>query len=129
MATRNYQSALSQMEVLYETEKKQDAIEQLTREKHWYLWGGTLSLLVLLLLALLFFLLWRSVRLSKKTALIQAKLEGELGERVRLSRDLHDRLGGLLTSLKHSVAEGSAAARITSRCPKARSLSRQRHMP
>ena len=112
MATRNYQSALSQMEVLYETEQKQQAIEQLTREKRWYLWGGTLTLAVVVLLALLFFMLWRSVRLSRKTALIQAKLEGELGERVRLSRDLHDRLGGLLTNIRILSEQERASASL-----------------
>lgn len=111
-ATEGYQSALSQMEVLYETQEKQQAIEQLTRQKRWYIWGGTLTLLVVLLLALLFFLLWRSVRQSRKTALIQAKLEGELDERVRLSRDLHDRLGGLLTNIRILSEQERASASL-----------------
>lgn len=111
-ATDNYQSALSQMEVIYETQKKQDAIEQLTRERQWYLWGGALCLLVLLLLVLTFFLLWRSVRLSKRTTLIQAKLEGEMGERVRIARDLHDRLGGLLTSIRMQSEQTSMKEQV-----------------
>ena len=110
-ATTNYQSSLSQMEVLYETEKKQAAIEQLKREKHWYAMGSVLVGCILLLLALLFFLLWRAVRQSKKTAVVKAKLDGELSERVRLAHDLHDRMGGLLTAIKQNIgdADGTAA--------------------
>ena len=39
-STQNYQSSISQMEVLYETEKNQKVIEQLNREKQWHLWAG-----------------------------------------------------------------------------------------
>ena len=99
-ATEHYQSGLSQMAVLYETEKKQDAIEQLKRQRRWYVWGASLACGILLLTALLFFLLWRAVRLSKKTALFKAKLDGEQAERKRLADDLHDGLGGMLSLLR-----------------------------
>ena len=112
-ATANYQSSLSQMEVLYETEKKQTAIEQLKREKRWFTTGSILGGCILLLLVLLFFLLWRNVRQSKKNAVVKAKLDGELGERVRIARDLHDRMGGLLTAIKQNVTPESQAAALT----------------
>ena len=99
-ATEGYQSGLSQMEVIYETEKKEAEIRQLRREKQWYLWGGLLTALVLLLAASVFFLLWRSIRLSRRATVIQARLDGEITERVRIARDLHDRLGGLLTAIR-----------------------------
>ena len=99
-ATHHYQSGLSQMEVLYETEKKQEAIEQLTRQRQWFLWGGILTAALLLLTAFTFFLLWRSVRLSRRSALIKAKLDGEVDERSRIARDLHDGLGGMLSLLR-----------------------------
>ena len=102
-ATHNYQSGLSQMEVLYRTKEKEAEIQQLTREKKWYLWGGILTAIVLLLTACLFLMLWLGLRLRRKTALIQARLDGEVAERVRIARDLHDRLGGTLTALKHSM--------------------------
>ena len=112
-ATANYQSSLSQMEVLYETEKKQTAIEQLKKEKRWFTTGSILGGCILLLLVLLFFLLWRNVRQSKKNAVVKAKLDGELGERVRIARDLHDRMGGLLTAIKQNVTPESQAAALT----------------
>ncbi|MBQ9533815.1 MAG: hypothetical protein IJR71_07675 [Prevotella sp.] len=99
-ATEHYQSGLSQMEVIYETEKKQKAIEQLTREKKWVLRAGFLLTALLLLVAFIFFLSWRSVRLQRKTALFEARFEGEVAERRRIARDLHDGLGGMLSLLR-----------------------------
>lgn len=102
-ANSNYQSGLSQMAVLYETEKKQAAIEQLTREKRWYMIGSVLIGCIMLLVALLFFLLWCNVRKNRQNAIVVAKLSGEVAERVRIARDLHDRMGGLLTSIKRNL--------------------------
>jgi len=112
-ATDHYQSGLSQMEVLYETEKKEAQIAALDKERGLYLWLLAAAIGLIVLLVLLFYLWWRSVRLSRKHALVNAKLEGELAERVRLSRDLHDRLGGLLTALKLSLPADSPAVRLT----------------
>ena len=107
-STQNYQSSISQMEVLYNTEKKQKLIEQLNREKQWHLWGGILLSASLLLLALAFFLLWRSVRLQRRSALFKARFDGEVDERRRIARDLHDGLGGMLTMLRLKI-EGDAS--------------------
>lgn len=107
-STQNYQSSISQMEVLYETEKKQKVIEQLNREKQWHLWAGILLSAMLMILALAFFLLWRSVRLQRHTALFKARFEGEVAERSRIARDLHDGLGGMLTMLRLKI-EGDAS--------------------
>ena len=107
-STQNYQSSISQMEVLYNTEKKQKLIEQLNREKQWHLWAGILLSASLLLLALAFFLLWRSVRLQRRTALFKARFDGEVDERRRIARDLHDGLGGMLTMLRLKI-EGDAS--------------------
>ena len=107
-STQNYQSSLSQMEVLYETEKNQKVIEQLNREKQWHLWAGILLSALLMILALAFFLLWRGVRLQRRTALFKARFEGEVAERSRIARDLHDGLGGMLTMLRLKI-EGDAS--------------------
>lgn len=99
-ATSHYQSGLSQMEVLYETKKKQDTINQLQTEKRWYQRGALLIALLLMLAALSFYLLWRSVGLKRKSALFKARLDGEVEERNRIARDLHDGLGGMLSLLR-----------------------------
>jgi len=102
-STEHYQSGLSQMEVLYETDAKQAAIDQLQQQKKLMTWGILLGTLVLLLTIFLFFLLWRSVRLNRMSSLMRAKLDGEVEERIRIARDLHDRLGGTLTTMKIKV--------------------------
>ena len=102
-STQNYQSSISQMEVLYNTEKKQKLIEELNREKQWHLWAGILLSALLMILALAFFLLWRGVRLQRRTALFKARFEGEVAERSRIARDLHDGLGGMLTMLRLKI--------------------------
>ena len=107
-STQNYQSSISQIEVLYETEKNQKVIEQLNREKQWHLWAGILLSALLLILALAFFLSWRGVRLQRRTALFKARFEGEVAERSRIARDLHDGLGGMLTMLRLKI-EGDAS--------------------
>ena len=65
--------------------------------------GTVLIGCIMLLVALLFFLLWRNVRKNRQNAIVVAKLSGEVAERVRIARDLHDRMGGLLTSIKRNL--------------------------
>ena len=109
-ATEGYQSGLSQMEVIYETEKKEAEIRQLRLEKQWYRLGIASAAILLVLTAATMFLLWRSHRLKRQSELIMAKLKGEQEERVRIARDLHDRLGGLLTAIKLKMAEKTEKA-------------------
>jgi len=99
-ATDHYQSGLSQMEVLYETEKKEAQIMSLAKEQQLYGWllagaGG----LLLLLIALLVF---RHQAHQRQKALLAAKvaLDTETKERRILARDLHDSLGGMLSLLR-----------------------------
>ncbi|MDR0939501.1 MAG: tetratricopeptide repeat protein [Mediterranea sp.] len=112
-ANDNFQKQLSEMEVKYETEKKEIRIADLERERRLTTWlaivaGG----LLLMALATLFFL-WRWTvqkrRLSeqkvrqleqeRRLVATQALLDGEVQERARLARDLHDGLGGMLTGV------------------------------
>ena len=99
-ATEHYQSSISQMEVQYQTLQKEQEIEQLTQEKRWLTWGTMLAgVILVLLLALLFFVIrWNALR--RKHHEILARMEGEAEERVRIGRDLHDRMGALLTGIK-----------------------------
>lgn len=111
-------NALSEKEVKYETEKKELRINSLEKERKITLLllilGGTLLVIIIALIAASrkFLLQKRKlaerkiVQLEQEKQLIatQSILEGETAERARLSKDLHDGLGGLLSVAKHKIA-------------------------
>ena len=99
-ATDHYQSGLSQMEVLYETEKKEAQINALDKERGLYLWLLAAAIGLIVLLAVLF--VYRHLAHRRQKALLAAKvaLETETKERRILARDLHDGLGGMLSLLR-----------------------------
>ena len=103
-----------ELEAKYETEKKETAIASLetenrllASEKRLMMWLG---IVLTVLLAVLFFTFLINRKLAKerikrleeqhKLLLAEAELEGELAERRRIARDLHDGLGGMLASVK-----------------------------
>ena len=99
-ATDQYQSGLSQMEVLYETEKKENQINQLANERKQHLW--LLGLAMALLAATVAMMVYFQLAHRRQKALLAAKvaLETETKERHLLARDLHDSLGGMLSLLR-----------------------------
>jgi signal transduction histidine kinase len=125
-SNKNFQSSLSEMEVKYETEKKELKIAALEKEKQ-LMTGLSITGSVVLLLALAtFFLLWRwtvqkrrvseqrqqlaeqqvkQLEQERQLVATQAILDGETQERARLARDLHDGLGSMLTGAKLSLLE------------------------
>ncbi|MBQ7427607.1 MAG: hypothetical protein IJV20_10220, partial [Prevotella sp.] len=105
-ATDHYQSGLSQMEVLYETEKKEAQIAQLAKERRQQQWllGLAAALLALSIVLLIYFQLAH----RRQKALLAAKvaLETEAKERHILASDLHDSLGGMLSLLRLKIEGG-----------------------
>ena len=105
-ATDHYQSGLSQMEVLYETEKKEAQIAQLAKERRQQQWllGLAVALLVLSIALMVYFQLAH----RRQKALLAAKvaLETEAKERHILASDLHDSLGGMLSLLRLKIEGG-----------------------
>ncbi len=99
-ATDHYQSGLSQMEVLYETEKKEAQIAALDKERGLYLWLLAAAIGLIVLLSVLF--IYRHLAHRRQKALLAAKvaLETETKERRILARDLHDSLGSMLSLLR-----------------------------
>jgi signal transduction histidine kinase len=109
-ANENFQKQLSEMEVKYETEKKEIRIADLEREKRLMMWLSIAA-------SAACFFLWRwtvqKKRLSeqkirqleqeKQLIATQAVLDGEMQERARLARDLHDGLGSMLTGVKFNL--------------------------
>jgi signal transduction histidine kinase len=123
-SNRNYQSALTDMEVRYETEKKELRILALENERRLMLWLSLAGGAALLLALSAVFFLWRwtvqKKRLAEQKELLaeqkikqleqekqliatQAVLDGEIQERTRLAHDLHDGLGSMLTGVKFNL--------------------------
>lgn len=111
-------STLSEKEVKYETEKKESRILSLEKERRFILFIALLG--VVLFIAIIILIAARQKVVSQKRKLAEQKIiqlekekqlvathaliEGETSERARLSKDLHDGLGGLLSVTKHKIA-------------------------
>ncbi len=111
---RSLHQSLLEMEIKYETEKKEMRIGVLEKERALYVWLS-LACVTILILAL-GLLLFRHRLIIQKRKLVeqqmmqfeqekllittQALLDGETAERSRLGRDLHDGLGGILSVVK-----------------------------
>jgi len=108
-----------EMEIKYETEKKELKITALEKEKQLMTWLGIAGGVVLLLAMAAFFFLWRwttqkrklvesknkQLEQEKQLVATQSVLDGETQERSRLARDLHDGLGSMLTGVKLNLME------------------------
>ena len=134
-SNKEYQQALMDMQVKYETEKKQKEILKLSAQKQ------RRNILIYSLLGLFIILsglglsIYNNVRknkiiveqqllvkekqlaeLEKERQLIATKsvLKGEESERSRMARDLHDGLGGMLSGVKINLSAMKGNSIITS---------------
>lgn len=125
-SNENFHQTLSELEVKYETEKKEIRIAALEKDRKLYLGLGFAGIVVLLLAFGLLFYRHRlniqkrklveqqhrfaekeikQLQQEKQLIATQAILDGEAAERARLARDLHDGLGGMLSVLKLNLNE------------------------
>jgi signal transduction histidine kinase len=101
---QNDREIIADMEVKYETEKKEMRIASLEKERQLYVWLGVAGALFVFALIIV---LWQTIRNARKERLLIATrsvLDGEMRERARLSQDLHDRLSGNLSAVKMELA-------------------------
>jgi signal transduction histidine kinase len=113
-STLSQQSA--NLEKKYETEKKNNQILQLSKDqKLKALWNYILigAFATLLIISLLSYRNYKQkqklqqqqiteLEKEKKLLAAEAILKGQIDERTRLAKDLHDGLGGMLSGIKHS---------------------------
>jgi signal transduction histidine kinase len=118
--------SIAEMEVQYETEKKELRIAEMEKEKVFYIWLGIVGGILLLSLLILFIILHRLAvskrklaeqqtiiaeqqikQMEQKQQIVAAQLvmDGETAERTRLARDLHDGLGGMLSVVKLNLTD------------------------
>jgi len=119
LVSENTRGYAKEMEVKYETEKKDLQITALRKEKQLMTGLSIAGGAVLLLALAAFFFLWRwlvqkrrvaeqqvkQLEQEKQLVATQAVLDGETQERARLARDLHDGLGSMLTGVKQNLLE------------------------
>ncbi len=112
-------SALSEMEVKYDTERKESRIEMLSHDRQLFIGltvaGGAAALLLIVVIILMNrYQRQRRLRMEeqlkvaeqeKQLMAAQSLLDGENQERGRLARELHDGLGGMLTMIKMSLGQ------------------------
>ncbi len=123
---RSFHEAMTDMEVKYETEKKEMRITSLEKEKKLYTWLGIAGAVALLLVfGMLFFRHRANVekrkaaerqqelaeqrikQLEQEQQLVATKavLDSEVAERSRFARDLHDGIGGMLNVVKKNLSD------------------------
>jgi signal transduction histidine kinase len=109
----------SEMEVQYETEKKELKISSLEEEKRTQRWLGVATATALLLAFGLLFYRHRlnlnkrrlaeqelqQLKQAQQLIATQAVFDGETQERNRLARDLHDGLGSILAAAKYNLTD------------------------
>ena len=109
--------ALTDMRIKYESEKIEEQNTTLRKERQ-LLIGLGVSIGIALFLVLAFLINTRRLSVYRRNlaeqrikeleqerdlAIIQAAMESEVTERIRISQDLHDGVGGLLTGLKYTM--------------------------
>jgi signal transduction histidine kinase/Tfp pilus assembly protein PilF len=97
---KSLHDSLADMEVRYETEKKEIRIEALERERRLYVMLGIAGLLLAVAVGVALMQIIRNAKREKQLIATRSVLDGEMGERSRLARDLHDRLSGNLSAVK-----------------------------
>lgn len=115
--------AIAEMEVQYETQKKEEKIVALSNEKQ-LLWAISISLMFVVILLITALILYnryqrqkrlhneeqmKSFETQKQLLAAEWLLDGENRERFRLSRELHEGLGGLLTMAKLKLSQANAS--------------------
>jgi signal transduction histidine kinase len=92
--------SLADLELKYETEKKELRITALEKERQLYIWMGVLGFIIAIFFGLVLFQQRRNARKERQLIATRSVLDGEMGERTRIARDLHDRLSGNLSAVR-----------------------------
>ena len=104
-STTKYQSTLSEMEVRYQSLEREAMLRDLEQRhrvaqlRNWLYLGLIVVLAVAVLASIVV------GRQRRRMSNMLSRMQGEADERTRLGRDLHDRLGGLLTSIHMQSSE------------------------
>lgn len=104
-STAKYQSALSEMEVRYQTLEKEAQLHNLEQRHSMARLQNWLFLALIAVLVVAVMVIIMAGRHRRRISNMLSRMQGETEERTRLGRDLHDRLGGLLTAIQMQSSE------------------------
>lgn len=110
--TTKYQSALSEMEVRYQTLEKDAQLRELEQQNRMAQLRNWLFISIIVILVIAVVVIVHVNKQRRRISNMQARMQGEADERTRLGRDLHDRLGGLLTSI-HMQSEDAHIQKLS----------------
>ena len=99
-AEKSFHTTLSDLEVKYETDKKETRIATLLRERQLYVLIGFFGVLLAGSLGIVLFQYIRNAHKQRRLVAAESLHQGEIGERMRIAEELHDRLGGSLSAVK-----------------------------
>src|SRR5690606_35452272 len=120
------QQRLALLEMEYQTAKKELKITALEKQRQLYIWLGIAGT-VILFVALAFAYIRSRVAVhqrklaeeeaqrlkqEKQVVAVQATLDGETAERMRLAKDLHDGLGSMLSLVKFNLPQVKGEAAV-----------------
>jgi len=117
-------SSLADMDIKYETEKKEMRIASLEKERQLYVWLGIVGIMLALSLGVALWLKIRNSRKEKQLIASNAVQEGEMGERERIAGELHDRLLGSLSAVKSEIDNTDLANKLNGCIEEIRRISR-----
>ena len=109
---KSLHNSLVDMEVKYETEKKEMRIATLEKERRLYVWLGIVGILLVFALSIVLWLTKKNARKERQLIATQSVLDGEMGERSRLAQDLHDRLSGSLAAIKIGLSNNQETLQV-----------------
>lgn len=124
IADKKFRETIAVMEVQFETQKKEQQIRSLQKERKLYLWLGAVGVMSAALLGLVLLLKVRNSQKEKQLVATKAVQEGEMKERERIAAELHDRLLGSLSALKSDLSSDDASRKLNESIKEIRRISR-----
>jgi signal transduction histidine kinase len=112
---KNFRETIVGMEIQFETTKKELRISVLERQKFLYICIGVIGIVLSIALWMILRQKLKNAQKEKQLIATRSVLEGEMGERTRLSRDLHDRLSGNLSAVKIELNQVESLQNVCSK--------------
>ena len=97
---KSFQTAISDLAIKYETDKKEMQIAALKKQKMLYIMTGIAGVLLAVIVGLVARHRIKREQLSKQLVATNAVFEWEEKERKRFAHDLHDGINGVLSAIK-----------------------------